>query len=272
MLETNQLLPYRVREHAQVRSLRLKVSLDRGLEVVVPPGFDWQQIPALVQQKQAWIEAALQQMEAQRRLCAPESLQSQPSQIKLRAIDQVWRVEYGQTSSGSVSIRSSHGDQLWIQGKTTDLGACQEALRRWLQRMAQQYLVPWLQVKSQEAHLSFPKVVIRNQKTRWGSCSRYQTISLNSQLLFLPPHLVDYVLLHELCHTVHLNHSPAFWDLLSQKMPDYGFCARELRQAWRYVPLWMLSRLDTSRGSAFSYLRPGASLAGTKIEIALGTT
>jgi len=242
MLETNQPLPYRIREHPRARTLRLSVSLDRGLEVVVPPGFDWQQIPAMVQHKQAWIEAAHQKIEAQRQLCEPENLQALPSQIKLRAVAQVWRVEYAQTSSGSVSVRSGSGAQLRIQGKTTDLQACQEALRRWLQRMAQKHLIPWLEAKSQSAHLPFHKVVIRTQKTRWGSCSRHQTISLNSQLLFLPPHLVDYVLLHELCHTVHLNHSKAFWELVSQKVPDYRLCIQELRRAWRYVPLWMLSR------------------------------
>lgn len=242
MLETNQPRSYRIREHARARSLRLKVSLDRGLEVIVPPGFDWQQIPEVVEQKQAWIEAALQKIEAQRQLCEPESLQVLPSQIKLRAVDQVWQVEYGQTGSDSVSIRSSGEEQLRIQGKTTDLPACQGALRRWLQRMAQRYLVPWLHAKSLDAHLPFHKVVIRSQRTRWGSCSRHQTISLNSQLLFLPPHLVDYVLLHELCHTVHLNHSKAFWELLGQKMPGCHVCVQELRQAWRYVPLWALSR------------------------------
>jgi predicted metal-dependent hydrolase len=242
MLETNPPLAYRIQEHPRARALRLKVSLDRGLEVVVPPGFDWQQIPAMVQQKQAWIEAARQKIAAQRQLCEPENLRALPSRIKLRAIDQVWQVEYARTGSDSVSIRFGGEHQLRIQGQTTDLPTCQGALRRWLQRMAQRHLIPWLEAKSQDAHLPFHKVVIRSQRTRWGSCSRHQTISLNSQLLFLPSHLVDYVLLHELCHTIHLNHSKAFWELVSQKLPDYRLCVQELHQAWRYVPLWTLSR------------------------------
>lgn len=239
MLE-GQPLSYRIREHTRARSLRLKVSLAQGLEVVVPPGFDWQQIPEVVQQKQAWIQEALQKIEVQKQLYEPESLQARPSKIKLRAIDRVWQVEYGQAGSDSVSIRSGGELQLRVEGKIANLGACQEVLRRWLQRMAHRHLVPWLDAKSQEVHLPFRKVVIRSQKTRWGSCSCQQTISLNSQLLFLPPHLVDYVLLHELCHTVHLNHSKAFWDFMGEKAPDCYVCMRELRQAWRYVPLWML--------------------------------
>ena len=62
----------------------------------------------------------------------------------------------------------------------------------------------------------YSAVKIRKSKTRWGSCSTKGTISLSFYLLLLPENLIDYVLLHELCHTVHLNHSPAFWALVNQ--------------------------------------------------------
>jgi predicted metal-dependent hydrolase len=63
---------------------------------------------------------------------------------------------------------------------------------------------------------TYQSVQIRNSKTRWGSCSSKKTISLSLYLMILPPHLKEYVLLHELCHTVHMNHGPAFWALLDQ--------------------------------------------------------
>jgi len=62
----------------------------------------------------------------------------------------------------------------------------------------------------------YSTVKIRKSKTRWGSCSTKGTISLSFYLLLLPEHLIEYVLLHELCHTVHMNHSPAFWALVNQ--------------------------------------------------------
>jgi len=63
---------------------------------------------------------------------------------------------------------------------------------------------------------NYSKVTVRNSRSRWGSCSSKKSINLSLYLMLLPEHLIDYVLLHELCHTVHLNHSPAFWDLLNK--------------------------------------------------------
>jgi predicted metal-dependent hydrolase len=236
-------LHYRVRESARAKSLRLKVSLHQGLEVVVPKGFDHNQIPTILEHKQGWIEQATHQVNSHKHLCDPDNLRPLPLQIHLRGIAQVWQVEYcppptpGKTAGSARIVGDTH---LRVQAPNTP-AANQRVLRRWLQQMAQAHLVPWLHTKSQEADLPFHKVVIRTQKTRWGSCSQQGTINLNSQLLFLPPHLVDYVLLHELCHTVHLNHSAAFWELLQQKAPDYKAMVQDLRQAWCYVPMWVLN-------------------------------
>jgi hypothetical protein len=86
--------------------------------------------------------------------------------------------------------------------------------------------------------------VVRNPHTRWGSYSRKETVSLNQNLLFLPTHLVRYVLLHELCHSVHLEHSAQFWSLLRDKEPRADALRDELRLAWRYLPDWTTGRQD----------------------------
>ena len=71
-----------------------------------------------------------------------------------------------------------------------------------------------------EHDFEYAKVSIRKQKTRWGSCSSQNNISLNQSLLHLPDDLIDYVLLHELTHTRVKNHSPSFWDELETVCPD----------------------------------------------------
>ena len=78
---------------------------------------------------------------------------------------------------------------------------------------------------------------MRAQRSRWGSCSRQRAISINQKLLFLPPALVRYVFIHELCHMVHFDHSPAFWRLVTQREPRGRALDEELGVAWRYVPV-----------------------------------
>lgn len=67
----------------------------------------------------------------------------------------------------------------------------------------------------------YTSVTIRDQKTRWGSCSSRGTLSFNYRLIFAPPQVLDYVVVHELCHLTHMNHSKEFWNMVGSVMPDY---------------------------------------------------
>ncbi len=80
-------------------------------------------------------------------------------------------------------------------------------------------LEPRLRLLSTEARLPFNNMTIRYNKTRWGSCSAEKNINLSCKLIFLPLNLVHHVLLHELCHTKHMNHGEKFWQLLTTLDP-----------------------------------------------------
>ena len=79
-------------------------------------------------------------------------------------------------------------------------------------------------------NFKFNKVSIKNQKTRWGSCSRKKNLNFNYKVLFLPSRVADYIIIHELCHLKELNHSQKFWNLVARAQPDYKNIKKELRE------------------------------------------
>ena len=80
-------------------------------------------------------------------------------------------------------------------------------------------------------------VSIRNQKSRWGSCSHRGLISLNYRIVFLPPELADYIIVHELCHLREMNHSRRFWEIVAQEVPEYRERRMRLRSLERHLLL-----------------------------------
>ena len=82
---------------------------------------------------------------------------------------------------------------------------------------------------NQHYNLSYKRVAIKNQRRCWGSCSSLRNLNFNYKIYFLPPHLRDYIIVHELCHLVELNHGQAFWNLVAQQIPEYQKCVMELK-------------------------------------------
>ncbi|MCM1039737.1 MAG: M48 family metallopeptidase [Roseburia sp.] len=77
---------------------------------------------------------------------------------------------------------------------------------------------------------SYTRISIRDQKTRWGSCSGKGTLSFNWRLMLAPPAILDYVIVHELCHLTHMDHSPAFWQAVGAVYPDYQNARKWLKE------------------------------------------
>ena len=138
----------------------------------------------------------------------------------MHAIGQKWTVTYNPESDNPGCSLHEYDDELRISGDFANATLLTKVLRMWLSGKGRQHLVPWLDSVSDELELPYAKVIVRGQKTRWGSCSGRKTISLNRNLLFLDPSLARYVMVHELSHTLHLDHSSSFWRRLSELEPN----------------------------------------------------
>lgn len=229
---------YTVRESRRARYVRLRFSARGGLEVVVPAGFDLARIPALLSDKRSWIESTAERLQWDGRMVPHAGQLSLPSTLTLRAISETWDVAY-RPGDARVLLREHPDRRLTLHADPGDTARCQAALRRWLLHKGKRHLLPWLAAVSEELDLPFHSASVRGPSTRWGSCSARKTISLSYKLLFLPQHLVRHVLVHELCHTVHLDHSPRFWALVARAEPELLHRRSELADAWRHVPSWL---------------------------------
>lgn len=96
--------------------------------------------------------------------------------------------------------------------------------------MARSFISQRLEYYSKIYGFRFNRVSIRNQRTRWGSCSKKGNLNFNYRILMLPQYLADYIIIHELCHLKELNHSFRFWNLVAQVVPNYLEIKKELKR------------------------------------------
>jgi len=100
-------------------------------------------------------------------------------------------------------------------------------------------LIHQLNIISEKTQLPYKKATIRDQQTRWGSCTKDKNISLNYKILFLPEHLARHIFIHELCHTIHLNHSDKFWKLVEKFDSHWQEHRRAIRKVNELIPGWL---------------------------------
>ena len=233
-------MDYRVRISPRSRRLRLNLSARDGLTVVIPRGYDARRIPAIVEARKGWVEKHLQRFSEEARFVAESPPDILPETIDLPALEEIWHIAYRPTGARhAVEVETYGLGELVVSGAVHDHTACRSVLKRWLRRRAAEMLAPLLARLAKENGFRYNRMTIRSQKTRWGSCSARKTICLNCHLLLLPADIVRYILLHELCHTVFMNHSDKFWSLLERSVPDCQMIRRRMRGGWKDLPAWL---------------------------------
>jgi predicted metal-dependent hydrolase len=228
------------RVSARARRISIRVYPDARVEVVVPPRARPRDIERFVAAQREWIDNKRAQALRNRPAAEPFP----PERIEFQATGERWRVHLA-GGSGRVRIleRGAPGDVdrvLEVRGAFTDRGL-RTALRGWLKRAAAQRFGPRVARLAAATGVRYARVEIRRQRSRWGSCSVRGTISLNLCLLFQRPEVVDYLVIHELMHVRHMNHSPRFWAAVETHRADWRALDRELLGGWRTVPRWIFT-------------------------------
>lgn len=248
-LTTNWPPIYTIRNSARAKQVILQISPRRGLVVIVPIHRRHPKIEEVLLQKRKWIQKNLshiQNNQNNQNLNPPIFLP--PPCLHLHAIAATLKLDYQKTEhkriktiqiNKAINMESNLELTYLILGPIEQSLLVIKALKRLLKQIAQEYLFPWLQRLSIENALPYNTASIRSQSTLWGSCTAAKNISLNLKLLFLPQKLTQYVLLHELCHTLYLNHSNRYWSLLKRFDPNCLIHRRMLRKASQYLPTWI---------------------------------
>ncbi len=225
---------YRIRRSKRARRLILKLDSQKGIEVVIPYFVSHKEAHAFLASNRTWLEshpdwAAFCQRDKK---CLPQS-------INFACLNKTWQLYYDERPQQQRIKLIEHESHIQLRGNLKDNEQqAFKTLRRWLKKQAAAYLPELLAELASLTGLDYQAVTIRSQKTLWGSCSQHNEISLNCKLLFFPVEIVRYVLIHELCHTVHFNHSERFWQLVARFVPNYHELRQQLKYLGQYLPEW----------------------------------
>lgn len=216
-------VPYTIRRSSRAKHLRLQVCLDSfNLEVVIPEAFNLLKLKGILLEKKSWILKKL--ADAERLTALRQANQAQGRSVFYRGRQYLVesRVEPG--STGTVEVEE---DRLVVVVPPGLEGNDSAVLERWLRQMARLLIHQRIRVINEKLKLPFNRVFIKDQKTRWGSCSQQKNLNFNWRLVMAPLPVLDYIVAHELAHLAEMNHSKKFWAVVEQIYPGY----REQR-AW----------------------------------------
>lgn len=214
-------IAYSVRRSERARRARVTVDPGRGVEVVLPAAAfrrgaraAEREAAAVVFELRPWIARRMREVAGARAAVAAR----------------------GDTVPflGEPLMLVPQGDRAHVRRRGTDLlvpagDRCRPALERWYRREARREIAGRLDRACSLAGTAYFGLTIRSQRTRWASCSQAGRMSFNWRLLLAPEPVLDYVVLHEVCHLEVMDHSPRFWALLAARCPDYREHAGWLR-------------------------------------------
>lgn len=229
-------IPYQIVRSAR-KTVSIRVSHD-GVVIRAPKGLSNKKITELVQTKARWIYIKYQELLStaplpkKREYADGTCMLYRGNELKLKRLD-----------GNAYGLKENEG-KVWLEDNEICIALCD-----WSHGAVQNLLEQWYRYEAKvrieervgyyTRHYDFGKKVnrifIKDQKSRWGSCSSKCNLNFNYRLIMAPDEVLDYVIVHELCHLVHMNHSDQFWRAVENVCPAYKVYIDWLRKNGRYL-------------------------------------
>lgn len=198
----------------------------RGVQVCAPMDLSLSEIDRLVQTKACWIQQKLSEWKDKK----PLKPLSTEHRTLYPMLGDLWKP--GINAHGQLYMALASSDAATRHASAADGTLKPASVQKWVATWYQQHAIACfserLTLYAVKLNIAKPHFKLSHAKTRWGSCNSRGVIRLNWRLIQLPLHLVDYVVAHELCHLIEMNHSSAFWQLVANIFPDYPRARQEL--------------------------------------------
>lgn len=199
------------------RTLSVSVSRRGDVAVRVPLRVSDREIQHFIEKHSVWIEKKV-----------ALAKQSQPPEFTYHEGDTFSYLGkyYKLTIDPNPTIKLPSGTKIWLFGeniytKESEPAKIKRLVTKWYKTQAKQYLIDRVDYWAEQMLLRYSKLALSGANTRWGSCTRQGNIRLNWKLLMAPVEIIDYVIVHELSHLVHFNHSKRYWDYVARYYPDH---------------------------------------------------
>lgn len=233
-----QKVEYSIRESKRAKNINIRVDAQKGLELVYPVGVKKPTPKEILKIKEQWILSAL------------DNLQTRADTRFERSYQQGAIFQFlGEDVTLNV-IQKTHGQRITVNltSNTLDVSlppdiqldetaVIRDAIEKFYRNEAKAYIPDRTREIADELGFAFNRIVIKNQKTRWGSCSTGNNLNFNLRLMMTPPEAIDYIIIHELCHLTHMNHSKQFWNLVGKHCPDYKQWRKWFKDNSRFLVL-----------------------------------
>lgn len=215
------LISYSIRRSRRAKHVSLSIGAV-GLQVVAPFTMNESEIISLVEKEQNWIITKYERYRQNRQIPAEREFVSGE---KLIFIGHNYPLIVLEHTDGCTNVNLTAGQ--FLVGIDVDIPIekrreeIQGKLEQWYRRRAKELITERLEYFSVKIGVKVNSVRFKNQKTRWGSCSQKGNLNFNWKLVMAPRDILDYVVVHELCHFKQMNHSPEFWRLVGTQISDY---------------------------------------------------